>query len=119
MFDYDDQNIFAQIVKGDIPADIVFEDDDFICFKDIAAQAPIHLLLIPKNQKISSMAETQDKDAYWLGAMMVLAAKIAKNHGLNDSGYRLIFNSGQDAGQTVFHLHLHIIGGKALSGKMV
>jgi histidine triad (HIT) family protein len=119
MFDYDEKNIFAQIIKGDIPADIVFEDDDFICFKDITAQAPIHLLLIPKNKKITSMIEAQGKDADWLGVMMVLATKIAKIHGLNESGYRLIFNSGKDAGQTVFHLHLHIIGGKRLSGKMV
>ena len=113
MFDYDEKNIFAQIIKGDIPADIVFEDDDII------AQAPIHLLLIPKNKKITSMIEAQGKDADWLGVMMVLATKIAKIHGLNESGYRLIFNSGKDAGQTVFHLHLHIIGGKRLSGKMV
>ena len=116
---YDDQNIFAQIIKGEIPADIVFEDDDFICFKDIAAQAPTHLLLIPKNQKVASIAAIQSEDVHWLGAMMILATNIAKDHGLNDSGYRLIFNSGEGAGQTVFHLHLHIIGGKKLSGQMV
>ena len=119
MFSYDEENIFAQIIEGKIPADTVYEDDEFICFRDIAPQAPIHLLIIPKNHKVPSIAAIDNQDAHWLGQMMLTASAIAKEQGLNETGYRLVFNCGSGGGQTVFHLHLHIIGGTQLSGSMV
>ena len=118
MFSYDEENIFAKIINGEIPADTVYEDDDFICFRDIAPQAPVHLLIIPKHHKVPSIAAIEKDDAQWIGQMMVTASVVAKEHGLNETGYRLVFNCGSGGGQTVFHLHLHIIGGEQLSGSM-
>ena len=118
MIDYNEDNIFAKILSGDIPADTVFENEEFLCFRDIAPQAPVHLLIIPKNHKVASIAATKKNDAEWLGKMVLTATQIAEDQGLNDTGYRLVFNCGTGGGQTVFHLHLHIIGGKQLSGSM-
>ena len=104
--------IFTKIINKEIPADIVYEDDKCLAFKDINAQAPVHVLLIPKKE-ISSSHEIQAEDQNLMGHLMVKIPEIAKKLGL--STYRLVVNTGEDAGQTVFHLHIHILGGRKLS----
>jgi histidine triad (HIT) family protein len=106
--------IFDRIVKGDIPCTKVYEDESVLAFKDINPAAPVHVLLIPKNRDgldRLSLAEDRHKDL--LGHMMVSVPKVAKASGLDD--YRLVINDGAKAGQTVFHLHMHIIGGGPLN----
>lgn len=105
--------LFCKIIEGDIPSTKVYEDDDFVAFKDINPVAPVHLLLVPKHH-IVSMQDVTAADAVWLGKMMSLAPKIAAENGCRpgpEGGYRLVLNSGKDGGQEVDHLHLHIIGG--------
>lgn len=105
--------LFCKIIEGNIPSTKVFEDDDFIAFKDINPVAPVHLLLVPKHHIVSMQDVTAD-DAVWLGKMMSLAPKLAAENGCRpgpEGGYRLVLNSGKDGGQEVDHLHLHIIGG--------
>lgn len=109
----DELTIFDRIVKGDIPCAKVYEDESVLAFKDINPAAPVHVLLIPKNRDgldRLSLAEDRHKDL--LGHMMVSVPKVAKASGLDD--YRLVINDGAKAGQTVFHLHMHIIGGGPL-----
>jgi histidine triad (HIT) family protein len=103
-------SIFARIIAGELPADKVYEDDDCICIKDIFPQAPVHLLLIPR-KPIPRLVDATAEDQALLGALMVKAGEIAKAQGIGDA-FRLVVNNGADAGQTVFHLHLHILGGK-------
>jgi Diadenosine tetraphosphate (Ap4A) hydrolase and other HIT family hydrolases len=104
--------IFDKIVKKEIPAKIAYEDDLCLAFHDINPQAPVHLLLIPKNRDgLSQLSKAEDKHKELLGHMMVTVAKIAKQEGLED-GYRLVINDGLGAGQSVFHLHMHILGCK-------
>ncbi|MCJ8276007.1 MAG: histidine triad nucleotide-binding protein [Bdellovibrionales bacterium] len=107
--------IFKKIIDKEIPADIVHEDDLCLAFRDISPQAPTHILVIPKKE-IRSMAdidESSDKEI--LGHLMVTASQVAKKEGLADDGYRLIVNTNEAGGQTVYHLHIHILGGRALS----
>lgn len=106
--------IFCKIVRDEIPARKVYEDDDFVAFHDINPAAPVHLLLIPRRHVVS-MQDVSDADAQWLGKMMVLASKLAREHGCRpgtEGGFRLVTNSGIEGGQEVFHLHLHILGGE-------
>lgn len=111
---YDPDNVFARIVRGELPSQRVYADAEFVAFRDIAPAAPVHLVLVPRGEPPTSPATLQDADAGWLGRMMVLATRIAAEQGLAASGYRLVMNCGDDAGQTVGHLHLHIIGGQPL-----
>lgn len=104
--------IFAKVISREIPADIVYEDELSLAFRDINPVAPTHLLVIPKRE-IVNVGESAAEDAELLGHLMLVAAKVAKLEGLSD--FRVITNSGAGAGQTVFHLHLHVIGGRALS----
>ncbi len=105
--------IFCKIVNGDIPAKKVYEDDRFLAFRDINPQAPTHILIIPKKHIESlDMAEEEDRDL--LGGLLLLAKEIARNQGL-EKGYRLVINTGPDAGQEVLHLHVHLLGGRALT----
>ena len=104
--------IFKKIIDKEIPADIVYEDDLCMAFKDVAPQAPVHILVIPKKE-IVSLAEADDDDAAVLGHLLVTVKKIAAEQGL-DSGYRTIINTGEGGGQTVFHLHVHLMGGRNL-----
>lgn len=104
------ETIFTKIINGDIPADKVYEDDHCICIKDIAPQAPLHLLLIPK-KPIPKLADATVEDQALLGHLMIKAGEIASDHGVGEA-FRLIANNGANAGQTVFHLHFHILGGK-------
>ena len=105
--------IFKKIIDKEIPADIVYEDDLCLAFKDIQAQAPIHILIIPKKE-IPSMAEVQPEDQSLLGHLFVKASEIAQAQGLHNTGYRLVANIKNDGGQTVPHLHIHILGGRKM-----
>lgn len=106
-------SIFTRIMNGEIPAEKVYEDDDCICIRDIAPKAPVHLLLIPR-KPIPRLVDATAEDQALLGKLMVKAGEIATEHGVGDA-FRLIINNGEQAGQTVFHLHLHIMGGKSYS----
>lgn len=108
---YDPGNIFARILRDEIPSDRVYEDEEFIAVRDIAPMAKVHVLVIPRGEAPVSPAAIEDGDAEWLGRMVVVARKVAADLGLAESGYRLVFNSGRDAHQEVRHLHLHILGG--------
>ena len=104
--------VFTKIINKEIPADIVYEDDLCLAFKDINSQAPIHILLIPKKE-IPSSQEVKKEDQNLMGHLMVKIPEIANK--LNLSTYRLVVNTGEDAGQTVSHIHIHILGGRKLS----
>ncbi len=106
--------IFTKIINKEIPADIVYEDDICLAFKDINAQAPVHLLVIPKKE-IESMATVKESDKEILGHLMLKASQIAEEQGLSESGYRLVANTNGDGGQSVYHLHIHILGGRKLT----
>ena len=106
--------IFGKIIRKEIPADIVYEDDLVLAFNDISPQAPTHILLIPK-KAIPKLSEASADDATLLGHMLLKAKDIAANAGLAEDGFRLVINNGESAGQTVFHLHMHILGGRALA----
>ncbi len=103
--------IFTRIISREIPADIVYEDELCLAFRDINPQAPIHLLLIPK-QEMPRLIDAQPADAALLGHLLLTANTIARQMGVGDA-YRLVVNNGADAGQSVFHLHLHILAGRA------
>jgi len=114
---YDSDNVFARILRDEIPSTRVYEDDEFIAFRDVAPSAPTHILVIPR--LVEGIAPTApatlaEDDAAMVGRLVVTATRIAAEQGLNEAGYRLVFNSGEDAGQTVHHLHLHILGGRRL-----
>lgn len=104
--------IFSRIINREIPADIVYEDDLCLAFRDVSPQAPIHVLLIPKKPLISLDGLTGD-DAELAGHLMLHVPKVAKLLGL-ENGYRTVINTGEEGGQTVFHLHIHILGGRGL-----
>ncbi|MEL6319709.1 MAG: histidine triad nucleotide-binding protein [Cyanobacteria bacterium J06626_14] len=107
-----EDTIFGKIIRREIPADIVYEDDLALAFKDINPQAPVHVLVIPK-KPIPKLADAQPDDQALLGHLLLTAKTIANQLGL-EKGYRVIINTGEDGGQTVFHLHLHLLGGRAL-----
>ena len=102
--------IFCKIVTGEIPADKLYEDDDVIAFRDISPQAPVHFLVIPKKH-IAGPSSVTEKDEQLIGKLIRVSGDLAREHGVED-GYRIIFNNGAKAGQVVFHIHLHILGGK-------
>jgi len=105
--------IFARIVRKEIPADVVYEDDRILAFRDVQPQAPTHVLVIPK-KPIESIAGLTGEDADLIGYLLVKTAEIARSLGVDETGYRLIVNHGADGGQAVQHLHVHILGGKRL-----
>ena len=107
------KTIFERIIDKEIPADIVYEDDQCLAFRDISPQAPTHVLVIPK-QVIVSLAQAKDKDAALLGHLLIVARKVAEQEGLTN-GYRAVLNSGPDGGQSVDHLHIHVLGGRQLA----
>jgi histidine triad (HIT) family protein len=106
--------IFQKIIDGEIPADIVYEDERCLAFRDINPQAPVHVLVIPK-MPINSVASASASDSHLLGHLLWVAAEVARAEGIESSGYRLTINHGVDGGQTVFHLHIHLLGGRSLS----
>ncbi len=105
--------IFQKIIDGEIPADKVYEDAEILAFRDIQPQAPHHVLVIPK-KPIVSMAEAKPEDDALIGRLMRVAALVARDAGLEEAGYRLVTNIGQHGGQSVFHLHIHVLGGRQL-----
>jgi len=106
--------IFTKIINKEIPADIVYEDDDFLAFNDINPQAPIHILIIPKKE-IKTVNDIDSCDAIIVGNLFLIAKKIAKQMNIDKDGYRLVMNCNDYGGQSVYHIHLHLIGGRRLS----
>ena len=105
--------LFCKIVAGQIPATIVYSDDRLVAFKDINPQAPTHVLIVPRRH-IPSLNDLKAEDDAIVGEMVRRAAALANEHGHSDRGYRTVFNCNADAGQTVFHIHLHVLGGRRL-----
>ena len=105
--------IFSKIIKREIPADIVYEDDLALAFRDIAPQAPVHILIIPKRE-IATANDVTPGDEAALGRLLIAAAQIARDEGIAADGYRLIVNCNEHGGQEVFHLHMHLLGGRNL-----
>ena len=106
--------LFCKIAAGTIPGKIVYSDEDVVAFEDINPQAPQHILIIPRRH-IPSMADVTPDDGPLLGIIFAVAAKLAQKLGLDKSGYRFVTNVGPDAGQSVFHLHFHLLGGRKMS----
>jgi histidine triad (HIT) family protein len=106
--------IFEKIVRREIPAEIVWEDDDVLAFRDVAPQAPVHVLIVPK-RLIARLAEATDEDEPLLGKLLVAARKVAEKLDLVQSGYRVVINNGPDAGETVPHLHVHVLAKRPLA----
>ena len=109
--------ISCHIVAGKIPSDIVYQDEELLAFRDINPQAPKHLLIIPKKH-ITSLADLSPAELPLIGSMVALAHKLAREEGIADTGYRLVVNYGEWGGQVVKHLHMHLLGGKKLSGNL-
>lgn len=110
------ETIFSKIIRKEIPAKIVFENDKVLAFNDINPQAPVHVLIIPKITEIESTKDIDStKHSELLGYLFEAANKIAKDLGVNETGFRLVLNSGADAGQDVYHLHMHLLGGRKMN----
>ena len=107
-----DDCLFCKIVRREIPAKLVYDGDDCIAFRDIDPKAPVHVLVVPR-EHIGSLNEAPD--ASLVGRLALVAAEIARQEGIAESGYRAVFNTNRDAGQTVFHLHLHLLGGRSMA----
>ena len=110
--------IFCKIIKGEIPSDKVYEDDDILAFKDINPAAPIHILVIPKKH-IKSLLQLEDKDYELVGKIQKVINKLAKQLNIEEEGFRVIVNCGKNAGQEVMHLHYHLLAGKKLGEKII
>ncbi|MCQ2956170.1 MAG: histidine triad nucleotide-binding protein [Opitutales bacterium] len=108
-----EKTIFQKIIDREIPASIVYEDDQCIAFEDIDPQAPIHCLVVPKIL-IVRLREAKDEHQALLGHLLLIAKKVAKMKGVDQSGYRVVINSGKDSGESVPHLHVHVLGGRSL-----
>jgi histidine triad (HIT) family protein len=106
--------IFEKIIRREIPAEIVWEDDDAVAFRDVNPQAPVHVLIVPK-RVIARLADATENDARLLGKLLLAARKVAEKLDIVNSGYRVVINSGPDAGESVPHLHLHVLGKRALA----
>lgn len=109
-----DRCLFCRIIAGEIPAKIVHENEHALAFEDINPQAPTHILVIPRRH-IASLDALTPADGATIGAVVTTAAEIARDQGLDDEGYRLVINQGEAAGQTVFHIHAHVLGGRRFS----
>ena len=105
--------IFSKIIAKEIPSDIVYQDDRVTAFKDINPQAPTHILIVP-NKEIPTVNDVTEEDEALLGHLFIVARKIAEEQGIAENGYRLLINCGSDGGQEVFHLHMHLLGGRKL-----
>lgn len=109
--------IFAKIIRGEIPGDIVYQDELVTAFRDITPQAPVHILIVP-NKVIPTVNDLTEEDEPITGRMMTVAKKLAEREGIAESGFRLIMNTNDDGGQEVYHIHLHLLGGRPL-GRML
>ena len=109
------ETIFTKIINRELPADIVYEDDEVLAFRDINPQAPVHVLIIPKIE-IATVNDLKPEHAELIGKMALAAQKVAKQEGIAEDGYRLVINCNRHGCQVVFHIHMHLIGGKQLRG---
>ncbi len=107
------ETIFDKIISGDIPAEIIYEDEEVLAFNDINPQAPVHFLVIPK-KPIATVNDIEPEDAHLVGKLYLAAAHIAKEQGFSEQGYRAVMNCNPDGGQTVYHIHLHVLAGKPM-----
>lgn len=108
-----EETLFTKIINKEIPADILFQDDRVTAFRDISPQAPTHLLIVP-NKPIPTVNDVTEQDQATLGYLFIVAKKLAQQEGLAENGYRLVINCGDHGGQEVYHLHMHLLGGKQL-----
>lgn len=106
--------IFSKIISKEIPADILYEDDQVLAFRDISPQAPVHFLVIPKIE-IPTLNDVSAEHHLLLGKLIATAASLAKKEGISEDGYRLVMNCNNNGGQTVFHIHCHVLGGRSLN----
>lgn len=106
--------LFTKIINGEIPGEIVAETEDVVALRDINPQAPTHVLIVPRRE-IASINDVEDSDAELVGKMVLLAQSIARETGFSEDGYRLVFNVGGNGGQTVDHIHLHLLGGRQMT----
>lgn len=106
--------LFCNIANGEIEAKLISQDDELVAFYDVKPQAPVHILIIPKKH-IATIDDTKEEDEKLLGRMILLAKKIARDHGLSEDGYRLVFNVNAGGGQVVYHIHLHLLGGRPMT----
>jgi histidine triad (HIT) family protein len=109
--------VFAKIIRGEAPADMVYQDDRVTCFRDINPAAPVHILIVP-NKEIPTLNDLDEDDEGLAGYMLLVARRLAREEGIDENGYRLIINCNRDGGQIVDHLHLHLLGGRPM-GPMV
>ncbi len=109
--------IFSKIIRGEADADIVYQDDRVTCFRDINPVAPVHILIVP-NKEIATVNDLTDEDQALAGYLLLTAKRLAREAGIDESGYRLIINCNRDGGQVVDHLHMHLVGGRPM-GPMV
>ena len=109
----EEKSIFEMILDKELESEIIYEDEDIFSIKDINPIAPVHLLIIPK-KRINTINDVSEEDTLLIGKMFRVAKKLAREYEINESGYRLIFNTNDDGGQTVYHIHLHLIGGEKL-----
>ena len=108
-----EEQLFLKIINRELPADIVYEDDKVVAFKDINPAAPVHLLIVPRKH-IKTTDDIKEGDKELLGHILFVASRLARDNGIAESGYRMIFNCREDAGQIVYHIHLHLLGGKKM-----
>ncbi|HEX8072599.1 MAG TPA: histidine triad nucleotide-binding protein [Pyrinomonadaceae bacterium] len=106
--------IFCQIVAGEVPAEIIHQDEQSMVFRDTNPQAPVHVLVVPR-EHLESLDEATQREEAMLGHLLRVAARVANEQGLSESGYRTVINTGAGAGQSVFHLHVHVLGGRAMN----
>ena len=107
--------VFCRIINGELPCEPLLETEEFLAFKDIQPAAPVHLLVVPKRH-VATLNDMEDGDEGLLGRMVLAAGNLARTENIHESGYRLVLNCNRDGGQEVFHLHLHVMGGRRLGG---
>jgi|UniRef100_A0A7C1JBN3 histidine triad (HIT) family protein len=112
------ETIFSKIIRREVPSDIVYQDEQVTAFRDINPQAPVHILIVP-NKLIPTANDVTEEDEQLLGHMFVVAKQIAAQEGIAESGYRLLVNCNRDAGQEIYHLHIHLLGGRRLGPMLV
>jgi histidine triad (HIT) family protein len=108
------ETIFSKIIRREIPAQIVYEDDDVLAFRDIQPQAPVHVLFVPK-RAVATLNDLEGSDAVLVGKLVLAAATFAKREGFAEAGYRTVFNCNPDGGQSVYHIHLHLLAGRQMT----
>jgi len=105
--------LFCSVIAGEVPSDTIYQDERCIAFRDVNPQAPVHVLVIPRDH-LESLDDAAQKDEALLGHLLRVGARVANEQGLSESGYRTVINTGEGAGQSVFHLHVHVVGGRSL-----